>query len=120
MSDEPNDSPAVASLKKERAEQAGGHAKGDLDRALDDSFPASDPISMTSTSISSGRADTESAERVSTGDDGVASSPDNRDGTRASGDTPVLRGGIGQFVEDHPLAAAGFVAAFSYIWGATR
>jgi hypothetical protein len=48
MPENPKKSPAVKSLQKERAAQLGRDAKTDLDSALDDSFPASDPISMSS------------------------------------------------------------------------
>lgn len=49
-------SPAVKSLRKEQAQQARKRAaKGggdDLERGLKDSFPASDPVSATSTTTS--------------------------------------------------------------------
>lgn len=63
MSD-PHDSPAVQSMKKEQELQRESVHKGDLDQGLEDTFPASDPVSMTSSAVSSGRADTEEAERV--------------------------------------------------------
>lgn len=49
-------SPAVKSLRKEQAQQARQRtSKGqedDLDRGLKDSFPASDPVSVTNTTTS--------------------------------------------------------------------
>jgi hypothetical protein len=60
-------SPAVESVKQERAEQRKKTAKGSLDKGLEDSFPASDPISTISTGIPSGRADAEEAHRVKKG-----------------------------------------------------
>jgi hypothetical protein len=60
----PNDSPAVQSLRKEQAEQRKQSGKGELDRAIEDTFPASDPVSATHTSIPVGRSDVEAAERV--------------------------------------------------------
>ncbi|MDO3434461.1 hypothetical protein QWJ46_17430 [Rhizobium sp. CBN3] len=60
----PNDSPAVQSLRKEQAEQRKQSRKGELDKAIEDTFPASDPVSATHTSIPAGRSDVEAAERV--------------------------------------------------------
>jgi ElaB/YqjD/DUF883 family membrane-anchored ribosome-binding protein len=44
--------------KRERA------SKGDLDTGLEDTFPASDPVSATVTTVPAGRADVDAAERV--------------------------------------------------------
>ncbi|MBB4437527.1 MULTISPECIES: hypothetical protein [Rhizobium] len=60
----PNDSPAVQSMQKEQAEQRKLARKGELDKAIEDTFPASDPVSATHTSIPAGRSDVEAAERV--------------------------------------------------------
>ncbi|MBY4630460.1 hypothetical protein [Rhizobium croatiense] len=60
----PNESPAVQSLRKEQAEQRSKARKGELDKAIEDTFPASDPVSITHTSIPAGRSDVEAAERV--------------------------------------------------------
>ena len=60
----PNESPAVQSMRKEQAEQRKQSRKGELDRAIEDTFPASDPVSATHTSIPAGRSDVEAAERV--------------------------------------------------------
>ncbi|ARM88033.1 hypothetical protein RHEC894_CH01719 [Rhizobium sp. CIAT894] len=60
----PNESPAVQSLRKEQAEQRKRGRRGDLTRAIEDTFPASDPVSATHTSIPAGRSDIEAAERV--------------------------------------------------------
>ncbi|WP_371072613.1 MULTISPECIES: hypothetical protein [unclassified Sinorhizobium] len=57
-------SPAVKSVEQERAASRKRDKKGELDKGLEDTFPASDPISTTTTAVSSGRADTEEAERV--------------------------------------------------------
>lgn len=56
-------SPAVASLKKEQATQSATSAEEQLQKGLEDSFPASDPVSATSSSIPTGRADTEEARK---------------------------------------------------------
>ena len=60
----PNESPAVQSMRKEQAEQRKQTQKGELDKAIEDTFPASDPVSATHTSIPAGRSDVEAAERV--------------------------------------------------------
>ncbi|PDT02329.1 hypothetical protein CO666_20225 [Rhizobium chutanense] len=60
----PNESPAVQSLRKEQAEQRKRGQRGDLTQAIEDTFPASDPVSATHTSIPAGRSDIEAAERV--------------------------------------------------------
>jgi hypothetical protein len=64
MPDDPRHSPAVKSMRKAQAEQRSQGAKGVLNESLEDTFPASDPVSMTSTAISSGRTDTDAADRV--------------------------------------------------------
>ncbi len=61
----PNEtSPAVESMKREQARQRRKGSKGELDKGLEDTFPASDPVSITRTSIPAGRTDHEEAERV--------------------------------------------------------
>ncbi|MDP9813019.1 ElaB/YqjD/DUF883 family membrane-anchored ribosome-binding protein [Rhizobium tibeticum] len=61
----PNEtSPAVESMKREQARQLRKAKKGELDKGLEDTFPASDPVSITRTSIPAGRTDQEEAERV--------------------------------------------------------
>lgn len=57
-------SPTVKSMERERASSRKREMKGELDKGLEGTFPASDPISITVTTISSGRADAEEAERV--------------------------------------------------------
>lgn len=114
MSDDPKISPAVSSLKKERAEQAGRDVKADLDSALKDSFPASDPISMTSTSIPSGRTDADSAERVRAEPDPTIPASDRAQKNRSLFDD------LGNWIAEKPIAAAAVVAALSYLFGSTR
>ena len=57
-------SPAVQSLQREQASQRERGLKGALETGLEDSFPASDPVSVTHSSVSGGRADVDEAERV--------------------------------------------------------
>jgi hypothetical protein len=44
------ESPAVRYLHEEQARQASADAKGKLQKGLEDTFPASDPVSATTTS----------------------------------------------------------------------
>ncbi|MEZ2223462.1 hypothetical protein AB6803_26690 [Rhizobium sp. RCC_161_2] len=60
----PNNSPAVQSMRKEQKEQRNRLRRGDLDTGLQDSFPASDPVSATHSAVPIGRADAEAADRV--------------------------------------------------------
>jgi hypothetical protein len=114
MSNNHKSSPAVESLRKERAAQAGRDVKADLDNALKDSFPASDPISMTSTSIPVGRTDAESAERVRANPDPAAKAVEMAQETRS------VLGDAGKLITEKPIAAATAVAAFAYLFGVTR
>lgn len=45
------ESPAVRSLRKEQAKQGRPSAEKELQEGLEDTFPASDPISVISTTI---------------------------------------------------------------------
>lgn len=58
-------SPAVKSLKQEQAANRKKTRKGELDRGLEATFPASDPVSTTTTAVPTGRADARQAEKVS-------------------------------------------------------
>lgn len=51
-------------MRKEQAEQRKQTRDGQLDKSIENTFPASDPVSATHTSISAGRSDVEAAERV--------------------------------------------------------
>ncbi|MDL2410766.1 hypothetical protein PY650_35520 [Rhizobium calliandrae] len=55
-------SPAVKSLEQAKASEA-TNAKDALDKGLEDTFPASDPVSSTTTSVPTGRADKEAADK---------------------------------------------------------
>lgn len=62
-------SPAVQSMEIEQAGQRKRASKGDLETGLEATFPASDPVSATHTTVSSGRTDTDTADRVTEGED---------------------------------------------------
>jgi len=51
-------------MEIERASQRKRASKGDLEAGLEDTFPASDPVSATHTTVPSGRTDTDAADRV--------------------------------------------------------
>lgn len=61
---DPKNSPAVRSMEIEQAAQRKRASKGDLETGLEDTFPASDPVSATHTTVPSGRTDTDAADRV--------------------------------------------------------
>lgn len=116
MSENKEKSPAVVSIEREQAQQRSREAKGDLDTGLEDSFPASDPISMTSTGIPAGRTDKDEATNVREKAD--AYPVDAVDQTKK--DASRLFGDVGKLVRENPLTAAGVVAAIAFIYGATR
>jgi len=49
-------SPAAKSLQQERAQTSHDGSDADLEEGLEDSFPASDPVSATSTTVPGGAA----------------------------------------------------------------
>ncbi|MDQ0456365.1 hypothetical protein [Rhizobium paknamense] len=55
-------SPAVESLEHEKASQRLDKPGNDLQKGLEDTFPASDPVSITQTSQPAGRVDRDDAE----------------------------------------------------------
>ncbi|CAN7438919.1 hypothetical protein LJR098_004070 [Rhizobium sp. LjRoot98] len=61
--DTSGESPAVMSLRSARAAGDTGTLEEQLDEGLESSFPASDPVSVTTSTIPSGRADTEEAKK---------------------------------------------------------
>jgi len=79
MADDPGKSPAVQSMRKQQAQQRRRARKGELEAGLEDTFPASDPVSVTHTAIPAGRTDVESAERVSAAPDPYAGGNDRSD-----------------------------------------
>ncbi len=109
MINNPQESPAVRSMEMEQARQRRRDAKGALDTALEDTFPASDPVSHTVMSIPAGRADTDEAERVRIADPGV-------DPAR----TGDLGGALRRWASARPLTAMALVAAVAWVYGATR
>ena len=107
-------SPAVISMENEQERQRSDEQKGRLDQGLEDTFPASDPVSMTSTGVPSGRADSKEAARVHRSGDAYGV------GQVSSSNSHGLLSDARQIVRENPLAAAGIVATLAFIWGATR
>ncbi|MDM9649112.1 hypothetical protein [Rhizobium sp. S163] len=60
---DPKKSPAVRSMLDEQAKREGAR-EDELDKSLEDTFPASDPVSATTTSIPAGRVDPDQAGRT--------------------------------------------------------
>ncbi|MBW6425523.1 hypothetical protein KX729_29345 [Rhizobium sp. XQZ8] len=55
---EPSNSPAVQSMREEQDRQRGAKSASALEKGLEATFPASDPVSAAITSIPAGRAET--------------------------------------------------------------
>lgn len=145
---QPDESPAVQSMKREQAARRKRPPKDELDRGLEDTFPASDPVSMTHTAIPSGRAGLQAAEQVKAHpepesfddeyplvDDALRSRRKREhaaahDLSRAeikrqdseidSVDASGFMRDMEDWVRRRPLTALGVVAAIAYVWGATR
>ncbi|MBZ5759923.1 MULTISPECIES: hypothetical protein [Rhizobium] len=110
----PNDpiSPAVASLLKEQNVQR-VLGKDSLEQGLEDTFPASDPVSQSISGIPQGRADSREAERVRDWKDEPTSVATGSSFNRILDDVKTT-------VTGNPLTAVSIVAALAFIWGATR
>jgi hypothetical protein len=116
MPDSNEKSPAVISMEREQERQRTQAAKGDLESGLEETFPASDPVSMTSTGVPTGRTDTDEATRVqSTADAYTTDAP-----AVVKKDALKLFDDIGRVVRENPITAVGIVAAIAFAWGATR
>lgn len=63
MADNEKVSPAVKSMRKEQAEQK-RRPPGELEQGLEQTFPASDPVSVTRSSIPTGRVDPDKAAEI--------------------------------------------------------
>lgn len=142
---DPDKSPAVQSFLKEARERSA--SKDPLEDGLEDTFPASDPISITHSAAASvrdahatGSDDTPLVDEAlrSTGDIGRNSSTTNglrRDAARVSRQASEVASGakslaraqansalqtIEDSVRERPLTAVAIVAGLAYLWGATR
>ena len=102
-----NMSPAVASLRKEQSVQR-VQGKDALQEGLEDTFPASDPVSMTISTIPADRAHSQESDKA------------GRAGASISADLNRVGANIRKTISDNPLTAVGIVAALAFVWGATR
>ncbi len=114
MPDNRKKSPAVQAYEDEKARQRDRKTDDDLNRGLEDTFPASDPISMTRTSVPAGRIDTGEAERVNANTDTAVPT------YFAASHADTVLGSIRTIIRNQPLMAMGIVAAVGYLWGVTR
>src|ERR1700733_13607823 len=114
MANDDTKSPAVASLEQEQARQQTDAGKAELAKALEDTFPASDPVSMTVSSVPAGRASAEGAERVRLNLDPADAA------AKAAGNASTFVDDLRKLVMENPLTSVGVVAAVAYIWGLTR
>ncbi|MFS2150776.1 hypothetical protein [Rhizobium sp. Rhizsp42] len=146
---DPSKSPAVQSYNAEIARQRSAEPD-DLDQGLEATFPASDPVSATQSSVAS-TVDSHSANDLgefplvdealrSTGEFGGTEDRGRvqslrRDAVRLSDHASEVASGavavgkaeaksviqsVGELVKERPLTAVGIVAAVAWIWGATR
>jgi len=104
-------------MRREQAEQRMRGGQNDLDKALEDTFPASDPVSHTITAIPTGRVDTNEAQRVKEQSAQVAADEVERS---PKGLLQDYIADIESSVRAQPLASVATVAALAYFWGATR
>jgi len=89
-------SPAVQAYELDKANRQEREAKGELDQALEDTFPASDPVSHSITSVAGAPQKSDAAERET-----------------------FVEGARG-FIKKNPIAAVAMTAAVAWILGATR
>lgn len=88
----PAQSPAVQSLEDERAQQARKPNQEKLDNALEATFPASDPVSVSHTSVPAGRINTDAAKKIDHDDDPKVSAPLVDQALNATGERRTARG----------------------------
>lgn len=99
---EQNESPAVQSLRKEQKQQR-NRPSTELDKALEDTFPASDPASATHTAILGG---------IASGEDPSSS---QRESNINSGAFDIERR-----IRDRPIASILAAVAVGFVFGITR
>lgn len=104
-------------MRREQAEQRARGGQNVLDKGLEDTFPASDPVSHTITSIPTGRVDTDEAQRVKEQSAEVETEDVERFPKNSLQDYIA---DIERSVRAQPLTSVAIVAALAYLWGATR
>jgi ElaB/YqjD/DUF883 family membrane-anchored ribosome-binding protein len=73
-------------MLQEQALQRESASKGELETGLEDTFPASDPVSITHTAVPAGRADIDEADRVRLQPDPAEEFPLVEEALRSTGD----------------------------------
>jgi hypothetical protein len=104
----------LASLEKEQAWQRSKGGEAELHSALEDTFPASDPVSMTVSSVPTGRTNADEAERVRVNPDPADMTP------KISEDVTTIVDDMRKLLRKNPFTSVGIVAAVAYLWGQTR
>lgn len=114
-------SPAVQSMRKEQREQKTRARRSELDTGLEDTFPASDPVSATHSAVSVVRADADAVGSAMRQQSKLGSQLASRAATRSieTGVRSVVRE-IENQIRKQPIAALAVVAALACVFGATR
>ena len=99
---EQNKSPAVQSLLMEQKQQRSRPAN-ELDKALADTFPASDPASLTHTAVAGGTGLEE-----------------NRPGSQEQSNNKLAAFAVERRIRERPIAALLAAAAIGFVFGVTR
>ncbi len=105
MANENTISPAVRSLQNEQGDRERRGTESDLDKALEDTFPASDPVAVSSTTGDTGKSRFRSRPSASSDVKG------SLDGYLAD---------IEGRIREKPIAAAAIVAGLAWLYGRTR
>ncbi|KAA1183654.1 hypothetical protein FP026_06335 [Rhizobium tropici] len=114
---ERNESPAVQSLRKEQKRQQRSRPASEFDKALEGTFPASDPASATHTSALGGIALEDKAGDVSGG--GPARREDQSDSAMES-NTDLGTFGVERRIREKPIASVLAAMAIGFAFGLTR
>lgn len=99
---EQNQSPAVQSLRKEQKQQRSRPAN-ELDKALEDTFPASDPASLTHTAVAGG----------------IGPEAD-RFGSQEQSNNKLAAFAVERRIRERPIASLLAAAAIGFVFGVTR
>jgi ElaB/YqjD/DUF883 family membrane-anchored ribosome-binding protein len=99
---EQNQSPAVQSLRKEQKQQRSRPAN-ELDKALEDTFPASDPASLTHTAVAGGTGLEE-----------------DRSGPQEQSSNKFAAFAVERRIRERPIASLLAAAAIGFVFGVTR
>lgn len=99
-----DESPAVRSLREEQARQQTPVGDSNLNKGLEDTFPASDPVSATHSAIPTGASSSQL-----TGESNAHSETSNG-----------LLQDVKTTIRDNPIKALAVVATAAFVFGITR